>query len=389
MRNIVIFGAGERGIGLKGRLINKPSYKDSLFCFCDNNADLWGTEIEGLKVVSPKELEQFDREITDIYIASGWYTHIFAQVYKMGFDTVFHLDEQDKIIFIEDEEAMLREYASAQDNKATGLRRRRETIQLYKTLLELRYEKEPDLDTIYGFSRHLYDFKGIHKGKRCFVLGNGPSLNQIDISKIKDEITFGSNMVYKAFPQWGFHTTYWMMEDVLNINQTLSEAMDQLPENIVKFLPLACLDCLESTKYPNIVPYNLEIPSLGIRRFSLKPSIIYWGATVTYSMLQIAAIMGCNPIYLIGVDFSHQYDEKSKGKNSGLNLDKGNHFIDNYCNRILTFTAKYEKVLEAYSLAYKETQKCGIKIYNASPNSKLDVFHLANFDSLFIYNEEG
>ena len=38
-------------------------------------------------------------------------------------------------------------------------------------------------------------FKNMFDGKRCFVLGNGPSLNKIDFSLLKDEYTFTCNQL--------------------------------------------------------------------------------------------------------------------------------------------------------------------------------------------------
>lgn len=40
------------------------------------------------------------------------------------------------------------------------------------------------------------ELKGIHKNKRCFVIGNGPSVNSQDLTLLKDEIVF---MVNRAF----------------------------------------------------------------------------------------------------------------------------------------------------------------------------------------------
>ena len=37
------------------------------------------------------------------------------------------------------------------------------------------------------------DFKGSLKGKRCFVLGNGPSLNKHDLSVLKHEFVITCN----------------------------------------------------------------------------------------------------------------------------------------------------------------------------------------------------
>ncbi len=36
----------------------------------------------------------------------------------------------------------------------------------------------------------------IHHGQRCFIIGNGPSLQRTDLTKLKDEFTFGMNRIY-------------------------------------------------------------------------------------------------------------------------------------------------------------------------------------------------
>jgi len=44
----------------------------------------------------------------------------------------------------------------------------------------------------------LIRFKDIHRGERCFIIGTGPSLNQTNLSLLKDEITFGVNTLYRG-----------------------------------------------------------------------------------------------------------------------------------------------------------------------------------------------
>ncbi len=51
--------------------------------------------------------------------------------------------------------------------------------------------------------RQLAALKDIHRGERCFIIGNGPSLKQTDLSRLKDEFTFGMNRFYLMFPSWG------------------------------------------------------------------------------------------------------------------------------------------------------------------------------------------
>ena len=37
------------------------------------------------------------------------------------------------------------------------------------------------------------------KGDRCVIIGNGPSLRSMDLSSLKDEVTFGMNRIYLLF----------------------------------------------------------------------------------------------------------------------------------------------------------------------------------------------
>lgn len=39
----------------------------------------------------------------------------------------------------------------------------------------------------------LSELKDKYQGERCFVIGNGPSLRDTDVAKLKDEFTFGMN----------------------------------------------------------------------------------------------------------------------------------------------------------------------------------------------------
>ncbi len=51
-------------------------------------------------------------------------------------------------------------------------------------------------------------------GKRCFILGNGPSLKKMNLDCLKDEITIGSNGIYRFFKEMGFATNFLLFEDV-------------------------------------------------------------------------------------------------------------------------------------------------------------------------------
>ena len=151
---------------------------------------------------------------------------------------------------------------------------------------------------------HLLDeFKNRHQGQRCFVAGNGPSLNAIDMTRLKNEITFGANRCYLGFEKWGFPFTYWGVSDVLQIEEYGAEYERHVPEPLVKFYPFQYLPYLD---FKEACPALLDWPRAANREFSINPERLATGYTVTYMLLQIAALMGCDPIILIGVD--HRYD---------------------------------------------------------------------------------
>lgn len=157
----------------------------------------------------------------------------------------------------------------------------------------------------------LDEFVDLHKGKRCFVVGNGPSLNQIEMKRLKDEIALGSNRCYLGYESWGFAFTYWGIMDRLQIEEYYQEYEYNIPKETIKFFPFEYLPLL---KFENCSPVNHIYDVYDFPRFSDSCEKIYLGYSVTYMLIQIAAIMGCNPIILVGVD--HNYNQKPRKRDN-------------------------------------------------------------------------
>jgi len=150
---------------------------------------------------------------------------------------------------------------------------------------------------------HLLDeFAGRHTGQRCFVVGNGPSLNNIDMKRLANEITFGANRGYLGSPEWGFTFPYWGVYDPLQIEEYGQEYEASVPEDTVKFYPLEYAPFLSLARG---CPVPIDWPRTGDREFSTDPGRLVSGYSVTYMLLQVAALMGCDPIYVVGLD--HRY----------------------------------------------------------------------------------
>tara|TARA_Y100001973_G_C5206598_1_gene341902 strand:- start:1828 stop:2628 length:801 start_codon:yes stop_codon:yes gene_type:complete len=61
--------------------------------------------------------------------------------------------------------------------------------------------------------------KNITLDETAFIIGSGPSLNEIDISLLKNLETFGMNRQYIAFEDWGFEPKYYCLIDSRLINK--------------------------------------------------------------------------------------------------------------------------------------------------------------------------
>src|SRR3546814_16679879 len=88
------------------------------------------------------------------------------------------------------------------------------------------------------------EFHNVHRQCRCFILGNGPSLNKVDFSKLEGEVTFGVNSFFLKTRENGFHPTYFVVED----NLVFTENKDEIDayEGVTKILPVQYAEQLRS-----------------------------------------------------------------------------------------------------------------------------------------------
>jgi hypothetical protein len=211
----------------------------------------------------------------------------------------------------------------------------------------------------------LNEYRNIHLGERCFIIGNGPSLNKMDLSPLANEITFGLNRIYLLFDKIGFNTTYYVAINRLVLEQFWSEIEKLTMPKFVRW---------EYRSY-----FSKPRKLLYIRR--LKPSFssdirdgAWGGATVTYAALQIAFYMGFQQVFLIGVD--HSFKTKGTPHQEVISeKDDPNHFVPNYFGKGTRWhLPDLETSESAYRKAKEQFLANGRQIFDATVGGKLDVF---------------
>lgn len=242
-------------------------------------------------------------------------------------------------------------------------------------------------------SLRLERLKDTHKGERCFLIGNGPSLNGDDLNLLREEYTFGTNMVYKIFDRTEWRPTFHCVSDTIYASKLGMELSQKVK---------APLFTTERTyrrmkKKPIDTTY---VHTLQSERYKVKGNIQSYcmvKATVLSLAAEMAFHMGFTEIYLLGVDCTNPHD-------------KGGHFTDSYTtkevaetdiNRIKTrmnaqtlTTAQIgehiiDRSMEVYSLLDKYAAKHGIRIYNATRGGNLEIFPRVKLEDIVFGTQKG
>ncbi|MGH8563685.1 MAG: 6-hydroxymethylpterin diphosphokinase MptE-like protein [Gammaproteobacteria bacterium] len=239
------------------------------------------------------------------------------------------------------------------------------------------------------YAPRLRELRRQYAGKgRCFIIGNGPSLNRTDLTKLCDEVTFGVNGLFLKFDEMGFSPTFYVVEDHL-VAEDRAQEINAIkgPLKLFPFHLAYCLDEGPDTLFFNHRPR----PSPTGFEFSTDASrITYTGCTVTFTCMQLAFYLGFPEIYLVGVDASYEIPKTvERHDHYGVAVldmqgDDPNHFHPDYFGKGYRWhDPQVDKMVAAYEEARRVTEARGVRIRNATIGGKLEVFERVDYESLF------
>lgn len=217
-----------------------------------------------------------------------------------------------------------------------------------------------------------------HKGQRCFIIGNGPSLRQTDLSLLKGEVTFGLNRIYLLFPDLGFKTTYLVSVNDLVLEQCAEEIK---PLEMPKFITWRARRWLSKDPHTIFVDTDYTGPENFTREASGR---VFEGFTVTYVALQLAFYMGFQEVILVGVD--HNFVSKGPANAAVVSSgDDPNHFSPNYFGKGFKWQLPdLEGSERAYHLAKDFYEAAGRRVWDATVGGILTIFPKVDYIGLFI-----
>ena len=226
-------------------------------------------------------------------------------------------------------------------------------------------------------------FKGIYENRRCFVIGNGSSLTKQNLNLLKNEITFVMNAFWKhPIISKTWQPTYYCFADPRTFDGSIyaKNFFSSLHKNIkVKYvIRRQKLLPLDSTYYVMFEDSNDEIDRIDFTHAVLSVQ------STSQLAIELAIYMGCNPIYLLGMDHDFlAHKGLIKHFYTGLTIENHPDAHDDISD--VSYRSEIESCLrlwKKYELIKQYAIKNKINIYNATYGGYLDVFPRINYRSI-------
>ena len=284
-----------------------------------------------------------------------------------------------------------------------GITMRKTARRLRKRYRRMRYHLSP---APWSNAGRLERLRGFYRGQRCFVMGNGPSLNDTPLNLLEGEYVWGFNRCHLLFDRIAWRPAFYTSVDDRVVPDTAPEInrlVGDLPDTLFFFPKAFGLHGLIKPAH-NVLWFEQRMmdPSRGARGyFSLDPTdFLRTPNTVTITALQLAVYMGFDPIYLIGCDTSYTVPddviaegagrdpgtgEKIEGYNlTSLRDNDPNHFDPTYFGKGAKWHApNVNGMLYGYRCAKEICDVEGVRVFNATVGGQLEIFPRVRFETLF------
>lgn len=290
--------------------------------------------------------------------------------------------------------------------------------------------KKENKDSLYAFYRRLHNFvkknvifylkkrernyellqknkklKNTLAGKRCFIIGNGPSLKMQDLSMLKDEIVFTVNQAVRHdfFEDIRSNYHFWtdpnlfLIDDDSEVDKSIIDMMRRVKSiynNPICFYPLSQKKFVEKYRLDKELTIKYISPELGWLYENFNESIEFdrqipvFGTVVQYA-ISAAIYMGVSEIYVIGCDNTgivnsvNSILEENDGSNYGYEVSEVEKIRMQRTakrNGLELDALAYYNDIKSYRLLYEYCKKRNIKLMNCSARTVIDSIPKINLE---------
>lgn len=240
------------------------------------------------------------------------------------------------------------------------------------------------------------EIRGQYKGEKCYVLGNSPSLNNLDLTKLTDKYVFCVNtfFVHEQFDV--IKPNFYVFADP-DLYMVLDEKNKYWWETLIKkvkgkdvifFLPIQLKDTYVHKELIEEKIFFIDIKSrfndYSVENFNLTNPINNV-QNVLILAIQIAIDLGFVELNLLGADHDwlfhigheqrHFYDTKKTGVENVGEVGFPYHW---WLDAVNTMFLQYKMIKKYIDKDNK------VKIFNASESGVLDVYPMIKYNDTFL-----
>ena len=239
---------------------------------------------------------------------------------------------------------------------------------------------------------NIQHLKGIGKGKRIFLVGNGPSLNDMNLDLLENEDSIAMNRIELIYPKTKWRPSYYIFCSSNCQDRRWGKGWSK---SVVKASKEEKTTPLIWDRYKSDIEKNagesLDESTILLKSFSenkvgndncfstdAEKRLDKSGTSMNVA-LQLAYYMEYDEVYLIGIDSNWKTLADSKQNDKG----DENHFHPDYHASIGNGEHEFWRMNTTHKTAKKFYDERGTKIMNAGINSAINAYEKVDFNSLF------
>lgn len=249
----------------------------------------------------------------------------------------------------------------------------------------------------------LNELKNAHHSESCWIIGNGPSINQTDVLLLKNRNTFVANgfVLHKDFSE--LSPTYYVATNptLMKSSFLTQNVLPRLAGTSTKvFLDISARDRITFPMDKVYFVHTTESPLIVDAEYNLDITRLLYGtraSVVIQAIIPIAVYMGFKQIFLVGCDCdygsftfgaTHFYGD-AKGNTNLIEID---HAAKQLYPKFYAEGEESAKLVtqfsnHEYAIVDNAVKKHGVNIYNCTIGGKLTVFPRMNLeDSIALTN---
>lgn len=247
-----------------------------------------------------------------------------------------------------------------------------------KGLFALRY---PFLRNVLKLNKQ---YKNKHRGERCFILGLGPSLKEVDLNILNNETLFVVNDFVNFDTEQMLNPLYYFLIDHAYYTDHITNAKDYMRKypNTQFFMNIKARKKLIRNGLDNInYLYYRYIQHKNYIKFNASKNMTA-GMNVIHQCIQLALYMGFSEIVLLGCDLNylatrfvqmHSYEEDVKYDLRGE---------DPNAQKLSDSLIRLAAAFSHHDALQEKAKKLGVKIYNTSMNSYIMSYEFRDIKSI-------